>query len=83
MRTLAISLVVVGSLGAMALGGRAIEADRMPGAPHRVAADSAVLASATSVANRVWYGGTLAPIVVQATSPAGTKLARKPDCPRN
>lgn len=83
MRTLAISLVVVGSLGAMALGGRAIEADRMPGAPHRVAADSAVLASATPAANRVWYGGTLAPIRVQATAPAGTKLAQKSDCPRN
>jgi hypothetical protein len=83
MRTITISLVVVGSLGLMALGGRAIAADRMPGAPHRVAADSSVLASAAPVANRVWYGGTLAPILVQAAAPAGTRLAQKSDCPRN
>ena len=83
MRTLAITLVAAGSLGAMALGGRAIAADRMPGARHRVTTDSMVLASVAPVASRVWYGGTLAPIVVQATAPAGAKVAQKPDCPRN
>ena len=81
MRTLRISLVVAGSLGLMALGGRAIGADRGPGARHRVAADSADLASAAPAASRVWYGGTLAPIVVQATAPAGARAAHKADCP--
>ena len=81
MRTLAIILAAAGSLGAMALGGRAIAADRMPGARHRVAIDSAVSATAAPVDSRVWYGGTLAPIVVQATGHAGTKLAQKAACP--
>ncbi|HEY6223816.1 MAG TPA: hypothetical protein VIW26_08525 [Gemmatimonadales bacterium] len=82
MRTLAILLVAAGSFGAMALGGRAIAADRIPGARHRVAPDSAVSASAAPVEGRVWYGGTLAPIVVQATGHAGTRLAQKAACPQ-
>jgi hypothetical protein len=81
MRMIAISLVAAGSLGLMALGGGAIAADRMPRARHTVASDSALAASPTG-ANRVWYGGTLAPIVVQAAAPAATKLSQKPACPQ-
>lgn len=81
MRILAITLVVVGSLGAMALGGRAIATDRTPRARHSASPDSALGASASATANRLWYGGTLAPIVVQATAPAAQQAARKADCP--
>ncbi|HTH63576.1 MAG TPA: hypothetical protein VL563_02755 [Gemmatimonadales bacterium] len=83
MRTIAISLVAAGSLGLMALGGRAIASDRMPRARHSAAADSAVDASATLAASRVWYGGTLAPIVVQATAPAAGTVAQQQACPPN
>jgi len=79
MRVLAITLVAAGSLAVMALGGSAIAADRAPRAPHSVAADSATLASAS--ATRLWYGGTLAPILVQATAPAKGTAAQKADCP--
>lgn len=85
MRILAITLVAAGSLGVMALGGRAISADRMPRARHGASADSAVEASASPAANRVWYGGTLTPIVVEAVAPAkklAQKPAQKPECPQ-
>lgn len=82
MRTIAITLVAAGSLGLMALGGGAIAADRMPRARHTVASDSALGASPSAEAARVWYGGTLAPIVVQAAAPAGKKLAQKAPCPQ-
>ena len=81
MRMLAISLVAAGSLGAMALGGRAIAADRMPRGAHSGTADSALETSATPAAGPVWYGGTLTPIVVQAVAPAGAKAAHKSGCP--
>jgi len=81
MRILAITLVAAGSLAVMALGGRAIAADRAPRARHRVAADSTTLASTSATAPRLWYGGTLAPIQVQATAPAASAAAHKPDCP--
>ena len=80
MRLLAITLVAAGSLAAMALGGRAIGADRGPRARHSAAAESLTVASASPTATRLWYGGTLAPIQVQATAPAG-KTAQKADCP--
>jgi hypothetical protein len=80
MRILAITLVAAGSLGVMALGGRAIAADRAPRARHNVAADSTTEASASSPATRLWYGGTLAPIQVQAAAPASA-AAQKPACP--
>jgi hypothetical protein len=80
MRILAITLVAAGSLGVMALGGRAIAADRAPRARHSGAADSTTEASASATATRLWYGGTLAPIQVQATAPAA-RAAQKPACP--
>jgi hypothetical protein len=82
MRILAITLVAAGSLGVMALGGRAIAADRAPRARHSVAADSGTEASASATATRLWYGGTLAPIQVQASAPAASAAAPKPDCPQ-
>ena len=81
MRILAITLVAAGSLAVMALGGRAIVADRAPRVRHSVAADSTTVASAAPTATRLWYGGTLAPIQVQATAPAGIKVAQQPACP--
>lgn len=83
MRTIAISLVAAGSLGLMALGGRAIASDRMPRARDGAPADSAHFTTAAPAASRVWYGGTLAPIVVQATAPAVRKVAQKQACPPN
>jgi hypothetical protein len=77
MRILAITLVAAGSLGVMALGGRAIAADRAPRARHSVAADSTTEAGAPT---RLWYGGTLATIQVQATAPA-VSAAKKQACP--
>lgn len=82
MRILAITLVVAGSLAVMALGGRAIAADRAPRARHSAAGDSTTtVASASGAATRLWYGGTLAPIQVQATTPAAGAAAQKPACP--
>lgn len=81
MRIIAISLVAAGSLGVMALGGRAIAADRMPRIRHSAGADSAIITpTAAPTANRVYYGGTLAPVVVRAEAPAG-KAAQKQACP--
>jgi hypothetical protein len=81
MRILAITLVAAGSLAAMALGGGAIAADRAPRARHSTAADSFTVASAPATATRLWYGGTLAPIQVQATAPAHSRAAQEPACP--
>lgn len=80
MRSIALSLGAVCSLGVMALGGRAIEADRT--APsHRVrSTDSAVAQPAGPAGQRLWYGGTLAPIVVVATSPESPRAHRARDC---
>jgi len=80
MRILAITLVAAGSLAVMALGGRAIAADRTPRARHSVTAESTSVINPSSAATRLWYGGTLAPIQVQATAPAG-KAVPKADCP--
>lgn len=81
MRILAITLVAAGSLAVMALGGGAIAADRAPRARHSVAADSSTGAHTSATATRLWYGGTLAPIQVQAIAPTGVKAAKKPACP--
>jgi hypothetical protein len=83
MRSIAISLVVVGSLGLMALGGRAIAADRTPQARRVNRSDSAVAAAPAAALDRVWYGGTLAPIVVEAAAPDSGTAGRKQACPRS
>jgi hypothetical protein len=81
MRIIAISLVAAGSLGLMALGGRAIAGDRMPRIRHSARADSALIARAAApAADRVYYGGTLEPVVVQAAQVG--KTAQKQGCPQ-
>jgi hypothetical protein len=80
MRFLALSLGAVGSLGVVALGGRTIAADRTALARAPVAAP-AIAAPAVSAADRVWYGGTLAPIVVVADGPEQARAHAARDCP--
>jgi hypothetical protein len=80
MRNIALSLGAVCSLGVMAVGGRAIAGDRTAHS-HRVArVDAAVVEPAGSTVDRVWYGGTLAPIVVVATAPDAPRPHRTRDC---
>lgn len=80
MRSIAISLVIVGSLGIMALGGRAIAADRNSSGRHASRADSAAMVATSAAKSRVWYGGTLAPVVVEAVTP-DPKLANRQKAP--
>ena len=67
MRGIALTLVSVASAGAVLLGGRAIAADRATQL-HRVnrfGAERVVRALPVETsADRLWYGGTLAPIIV-------------------
>lgn len=75
LRNVSLSLGAVGCLGVLFLAGRAIAG--RPG-PEDTARDSA--ATAATPADRLWYGGTLAPIVVEAPSRAA-KPAPAPSCP--
>ena len=61
MKSIAQSLVTVFGLGVAVVGGRDMLAGR---APHI----GAVPAAAAPAGTRVWNGGTLAPIVVEATA---------------
>jgi hypothetical protein len=79
MRSIALSLGAVCSVGVMALGGRAIAADRTAPSHRVVPADSAA-AQPAGPAGHVWYGGTLAPIVVVAASPDAPRAHRTRDC---
>ena len=80
MRSIALSLGAVCSLGVMALGGRAIAGDRTA-TSHRVpVADSGLVEPVGPTVDRVWYGGTLAPIVVVAASPESARAHRTRDC---
>lgn len=85
MRFLALSLGAVGSLGVVALGGRTIAADRTALARRAPMAEPGIaapaVAPAVSAADRVWYGGTLAPIVVVADAPEHTRAHATRDCP--
>ena len=81
MRNTAISLVVVGILGAMALGGRGIAADRTGHLRSGAPADSITARASNAAMGRVWYGGTLAPIVVEAQAP-DAKARQHADCAR-
>lgn len=85
MRFLALSLGAVGSLGVVALGGRTIAADRTALARRAPIAESAIaapaVAPAVSADDRVWYGGTLAPIVVVADVPEHARAHAARDCP--
>ena len=82
MRSSVIPLVIVGSLGIMALGGRAIAADRNTSGRHASRADSAAMVATPAALGRVWYGGTLTPVIVQAVTPQAKAVKRKAACPR-
>lgn len=85
MRFLALSLGAVGSLGVVALGGRTIAADRTDLARRAPIAEPAIaapaVAPAASAADRLWYGGTLAPIVVVVDAPEHSRSHATRDCP--
>jgi hypothetical protein len=81
MRNIALSLGAICSLGVMALGGRAIAGGRTALSHRAAPADSALVQPAGSSADRVWYGGTLAPIIVVAAAPEAPRAHRAPDCP--
>ena len=85
MRLIALWLGVVGSVGAMALGSRAISEDRTASSgPSPIVHTSRADPAASSVADKVWYGGTLPPIVVVAERPQRirARVARAArDCP--
>lgn len=81
MRFLALSLGAVGSLGVVALGGRTIASDHAAHARREPTAAPTVTAPAASTADRVWYGGTLAPIVVVAEQPEHARARAARDCP--
>ena len=77
MRGIALSLAAVLSLGVAVAGGRATAADRA--AHNRLVADPE--APATSSAGRVWYGGTLPPIIVVAAPPEKSATRQAVSCP--
>ncbi len=80
MRSIALSLGAVCSLGVMALGGRAI-AGEQTARSHRVTpVDAGLVQPAGASADRVWFGGTLAPIVVVAAGPGAPRAHRARDC---
>lgn len=81
MRILALSLVAVGSLGVVALGGRTIAADRTADSRRAPVVNTAAAAPAAATADRVWYGGTLSPIVVVAQRPEHARAHVTRDCP--
>jgi len=80
MRSIALSLGAVCSLGVMALGGRAIAGDRTARSHRIPAADSGLVEPAGPTGDRVWYGGTLAPIVVVAARPESVRAHPARDC---
>lgn len=67
MRKIALSLVSAVGLGAAVVGGRGIAADR---ASHTRRVTPVVEARNWATDTPVWNGGTLAPIVVEATGSA-------------
>jgi hypothetical protein len=80
MRGIALSLAAVSGLGAALLGGRAITPAR--GGSARPAAVKAP-ATAEAAAGPVWYGGTLAPIVVVASAPHTAAARQGHECLRS
>jgi hypothetical protein len=80
MRGIVLSLAAVSGLGVALVGGRAIAAGRA-GAAQPTTATALASAAAPAAAGPVWYGGTLAPIVVVATVPPGSSR-RATQCDR-
>ena len=78
MRGIALSLAAVLSLGIAFAAARATTADRA--AHNRLVADPEA-PPATSPAGRVWYGGTLPPIIVVAAPPEQSATRQAVSCP--
>jgi hypothetical protein len=78
MRGIALSLAAVMSLGIGVAGDRATAADR---AAHNRPAANPEVPPATSAVGRVWYGGTLPPIIVVATPPERAATRPAVSCP--
>jgi hypothetical protein len=74
LRNVTLSLGVAGCLGVMVLGGRAI-GGRSAAKP--VASDSASVA-VPAREGRLWYGGTLAPIIVEVPAPVAKAAVARP-----
>lgn len=79
MRSTSFSLVTMLSLGVALAGGRAIAAER---ASHARLTSSMVETPKLlpTPTERLWYGGTLAPIVVEVTAPALLSGPSGPSC---
>jgi hypothetical protein len=67
MRTMSLSLVSILSLGVALVGGRAIGGERASHTPREAKVEAFKPSLATT--DRLWYGGTLAPIVVEGLAP--------------
>jgi hypothetical protein len=81
MRGIVLSLAAVSGLGAVLLGGRAVAAGG--GEPARsTAAATTVPATRAADEGRLWYGGTLAPIVVVASAPQPVAARQGHECLR-
>lgn len=78
MRTMSLSLVSILSLGIALAGGRAIGGERASHTPREVKVEAFKPALATT--NRLWYGGTLAPIVVEGVAPVRLTTHAAPSC---
>ena len=78
MRGIALSLAAVLSTGIAVAGGRATAADRVA---HNRPVANPEASPATSPAGRVWYGGTLQPIIVVATPPERSATRQAVSCP--
>jgi hypothetical protein len=76
LRNVTLSLGAVGCLGVMVLGGRAIAEGRP--AAEVPAVDSAAASNAPATAGRLWYGGTLAPIIVEVPAPLAKAASARP-----
>ena len=82
MRGIVLSLAAVSGLGAVLLGSRAIAAG---GGERARSTTAAATVPVTRVADEgpLWYGGTLAPIVVVAWAPRSSAAAPGHECLRS
>jgi hypothetical protein len=77
LRNVTLSLGAVGCLGVVVLGGRAIEGRSAANAATRDPVPAATAPAAPSN-GRLWYGGTLAPIVVEVPAPVAKAAVARP-----
>ena len=78
MRTMSLSLVSILSLGVALAGGRVIAGERASHA--RPAAKVEAVDPTLGTTDRLWYGGTLAPIVVEGVAPVRLSTHSAPSC---